>query len=143
MDDIERLLDGLGVEDRAEFERLRAALAQLSPEQIAECVAGPSFLVVPAERRPDAESDEIMARALHTVSVMRLGSTSRNQREGRYVGVWNGRHLRTRRPIFIVGRPDADVAWALASQRAGRPLAYPERRIVYQSMRDAIEGKAT
>lgn len=54
---------------------------------------------------------------------------SRNTREGRYIGVWRGRHLRTRRPIFIVGRPDADVAWALASQRAGRPL--PVRRPRY------------
>lgn len=58
-------------------------------------------------------------------------AASRNQREGRYVGVHRGRHLRTRQRLFVVGCVNADVAWALASQRAGEPL--PLRRPRYAS----------
>lgn len=56
---------------------------------------------------------------------------SRNQREGRYVGQWLGRHLRTNRLQFIVGGPYGDLAWSLASKRAGEPLPYPKNRRGY------------
>lgn len=49
-------------------------------------------------------------------------TSSRNAREGNYTGAHRGRHLRTTRRAYYCGAPYADVAWALASQRAGQPL---------------------
>lgn len=57
---------------------------------------------------------------------------SRNAREGHYVGAWEGTHVRTWRPLFIAGRPDADMAWACLSKRYGAPLA-PRRPRCYLS----------
>lgn len=46
---------------------------------------------------------------------------SRRGREGVYVGKWRGKHLRSTSMVFNFGQPWADVAWAVASQRAGAP----------------------
>jgi hypothetical protein len=56
---------------------------------------------------------------------------SRNQREGRYIGTCQGRHLRSARPLFAIGQPDNCVAWAEASRRAGEPLPVRRPRVRY------------
>lgn len=53
---------------------------------------------------------------------------SRNVREGRYVGAWEGQHTRTARRLFWLG-PYSEVAWVVQSRRAGQPL--PIRRPRY------------
>lgn len=44
-------------------------------------------------------------------------TSSRNRREGRYVGRFNGRSIRTTLPQFQIGRPDRGVARAVHLNR--------------------------
>jgi predicted transcriptional regulator len=75
--------------------------------------------------------DELVENAL--VWMLR---TSRNAREGRYAGKHQGRHLRTRELRYWTGAPYADVAWGLASQRAGEPLPLRRPRYIAKGLRN-------
>lgn len=80
--------------------------------------------------------DELVENAL-TWALQRRGS--RNGREGRYVGKFRGRHLRTTKLLFYGdGRivPDADVAWGEASRRAGEPLPVRRPRYITKGLRN-------
>lgn len=54
---------------------------------------------------------------------------SRNAREGRYIGKWEHKHVRTLRPHFLGMGLCADIAWACMSKRVGWQL--PLRRPPY------------
>lgn len=54
---------------------------------------------------------------------------SRNAREGRFIGRWQGKSVRTAHRLFAGLGVNADVAWAVMSKRARRPL--PVRRPRY------------
>ena len=62
---------------------------------------------------------DILATTAYGWELRRRGS--RRGREGAYVGKWRGQHLRSTSMVFNWGGPRADVAWAVASQRAGAP----------------------
>lgn len=63
-----------------------------------------------------------------------LRGTSRNRREGRYVGNHRGGHLRSNDAPCYYGRPDSCVAWLLASQR-GKPLQARRPRYTAKAQR--------
>lgn len=54
---------------------------------------------------------------------------SRNRREGRYVGAWQGKHVRDQGRVFPRGWPDADLAWSALSRRVGYLLPLRPRYI--------------
>lgn len=69
------------------------------------------------------EADVTMNTLVVTIMAMtledyrRARATSRNARQGRYVGVYRGRHLRSNTAFFYFGQPDNSVAWLLAADR--------------------------
>jgi hypothetical protein len=68
---------------------------------------------------------------------------SRTAREGRFVGRWQGKAVRTRHRMFIGMGVDADTAWAVMSKRARRALLVRRPRYIPRSgvsVDEFIEG---
>lgn len=68
-------------------------------------------------------TEEVLKRAIEKGRI-RLKQTSRNQREGRYVGKCDGGHVRKR---SFIGPPAAWLAFDVWSERANN-VPYPSRR---------------
>jgi predicted transcriptional regulator len=78
--------------------------------------------------------DELVENALAWALQRR---DSRNAREGRYIGKFRGRHLRTAKQLrYWFGAPAADVAWSVASHRAGEPQPLRHPRYIAKGQRN-------
>jgi hypothetical protein len=79
-------------------------------------------------RYDEPVTEAVLLRAVAR-GLAHIRMTSRNRREGRYVGRWQGKAVRSTHFLFRRLGADAEVAWTVMSTRAKMPL--PVRRPRY------------